>query len=70
MLLGRTAPVGGAAPLVVLSGLAVVVWAGDMIRLYRQRISALVWLGLLIVPPAVIVAATVTLHGLPPSIWK
>src|SRR5256885_17090620 len=32
-----------------------------MIRLYRQRISALVWLGLLVVPPAVIVAATVTL---------
>jgi len=61
VLLGRTAPVGGAAPLVVLSGHAVVVGAGDMIRLYRQRISALVWLGLLLVPPAVIVAATVTL---------
>src|SRR5688572_31240636 len=61
VLLGPTAPVGGAAPLVVLSGLAVVVAAGDMIRLYRQRISALVWLGLLLVPPAVIVAATVTL---------
>ena len=61
VLLGRTAPVGGAAPLVVLSGLAVVVAAGDMIRLYRKRISALVWLGLLLVPPAVIVAATVTL---------
>jgi 4-amino-4-deoxy-L-arabinose transferase-like glycosyltransferase len=61
VLLGRTAPVGGAAPLVVLSGLAVIVAAGDMIRLYRQRISALVWLGLLLVPPAVIVAATVTL---------
>ena len=61
VLLGRTAPIGGAEPLVVLSGLAVVVAAGDMIRLYRQRISALVWLGLLVVPPAVIIAATVTL---------
>ncbi|TMJ02768.1 MAG: glycosyltransferase family 39 protein [Alphaproteobacteria bacterium] len=61
VLLDRTTPVGGAAPLVVLSGLAVVVAAGDRIRLYRQRISALVWLGLLLVPPAVIVAATVTL---------
>src|SRR5439155_1029170 len=61
VLLGRTTPVGGTAPLVVLSGLAVVVAAGDTIRLYRQRISALVWLGLLVVPPAVIVAATVTL---------
>ena len=61
VLLERAAPVGGAGPLVVLSGLAVVVAAGDMIRLYRQRISALVWLGLLVVPPAVIIAATVTL---------
>src|SRR3954468_22704522 len=54
-------PVGGSAPLVVLSGLAVVVAAGDMIRLYRQALSPAVWLGLVIVPPAVIVAATVTL---------
>jgi hypothetical protein len=45
----------------VLSGLAVIVAAGDVIRLYRQRTTALVWLGLLVVPPAVIVAATVTL---------
>ena len=61
VLLGRTAPVGGAAAIVIFSGLAVIVLAGDVIRLYRQRISALVWLGLLVVPPAVIVAATVTL---------
>ena len=61
VLFGRLAPVGGAAPIVILSGLAVIVAAGDLIRLYRQRIGALVWLGLLVVPPAVIVAATVTL---------
>ncbi len=61
VLLDRSAPVGGAGPIVVLSGLAVIVAAGDTIRLYRQRISALVWFGLLVVPPAVIVAATVTL---------
>jgi 4-amino-4-deoxy-L-arabinose transferase-like glycosyltransferase len=61
VLFGRTAPIGGAAPLVSLSGLAVIVVAGDVIRLYRQRVGALVWLGLLVVPPAVIVAATVTL---------
>ena len=61
VLLDRPAPVGGAGPIVVLSGLALIVAAGDTIRLYRQRISALVWLGLLVVPPAVIVAATVTL---------
>jgi hypothetical protein len=61
VLVGQTTPVGGAAPWVVFSGLAIIVAAGDRIRLYRQRISALVWLGLLVVPPAVIVAATVTL---------
>lgn len=61
VLLDRSSPVGGAGPIVVLSGLSVIVVAGDTIRLYRQRISALVWLGLLVVPPAVIVAATVTL---------
>lgn len=61
VLFGLPAPVGSAGPLVVLSGLAVIVAAGDVIRLYRQRTAALVWLGLLVVPPAVIVAATVTL---------
>ena len=61
VLFERRSPIGGAGPLVVLSGLVIVVAAGDIIRLYRQRISALVWLGLLVVPPMVIVAATVTL---------
>jgi hypothetical protein len=61
VLFGLPAPVGSAGPLVVLSGLAVIVAAGDVIRLYRQRTAALVWLGLLVVPPAVIVAATVAL---------
>jgi hypothetical protein len=61
VLLGRAAPVGGAGAIVIFSGLGVIVLAGDVIRLYRQRTSALVWLGLLVVPPAVIVAATVTL---------
>jgi hypothetical protein len=60
-LIGSPTPVGGTAPLVILSGLAIVVAAGDTIRLYRQRTGALVWLGLLLVPPAMIVAATVTL---------
>jgi hypothetical protein len=61
VLLGRPTLIGGAAPLVVLSGLAVVVAAGDRIPLYRQRISALVWLGLLLLPPAIIMTATVAL---------
>lgn len=61
VLLEQPAPIGGSGALVVLSGLAVVVAAGDTIRLYRQRIGALVWLGLLVVPPAMIAAATLTL---------
>jgi hypothetical protein len=60
-LLGSRAPIGGAAPVVILSGLAIVVAAGDVIRLYRQRTGALVWLGLLVGPHAMIAAATVTL---------
>ncbi|MGC1777555.1 MAG: glycosyltransferase family 39 protein [Xanthobacteraceae bacterium] len=60
VILGRTAPIGGAAPLVVLSGLALVVAAGDSIALYHQRILGFTWTGLLIAPalfvPILIVA--------------
>jgi hypothetical protein len=59
VLLGKPAPIGGAAPVVVLSALAIVLAAGDTIRLYRERTVALVWLGLLAVPPAMIAFATV-----------
>jgi hypothetical protein len=47
---GRHSPIGGAAPLVVLSGLAIVIAAGDSIALYHQRILGFAWAGLLIVP--------------------
>jgi hypothetical protein len=50
VVLGRALPVGGAAPLVVLSGLALVIAAGDSIVLYHQRILGFAWAGLLIVP--------------------
>ena len=43
-------PVGGLAPLLVLSGLATVVAAGDAITLYHQRILGYAWAGLLVVP--------------------
>src|SRR6185295_13154630 len=43
--LGNRTPLGGTAPLVLLSGLAIVVAAGDTIRLYRERTAAAVWLG-------------------------
>ena len=50
VVLGRALPVGGAAPLVVLSGLALIIAAGDSIALYHQRILGFAWAGLLIVP--------------------
>ena len=50
VLLGRALPAGGAAPLVVLSGLALVIAAGDSIALYHQRILGFAWAGLLVVP--------------------
>jgi hypothetical protein len=47
---GQGLPLGGAAPLIVLSGLAIVVLAGDSIELYHQRILGFAWAGLLLVP--------------------
>jgi hypothetical protein len=61
VLFNRTAPVVGAGPLVILSGLAVILASGDAIKLYRQRIGSLVWLALLVGPPAIIVGATLSL---------
>jgi Dolichyl-phosphate-mannose-protein mannosyltransferase len=60
VLIGRPVPIGGAAPLVVLSGLAVVIAAGDHIQLFHQRILGFAWAGLLIVP-AVFVPFAITL---------
>jgi hypothetical protein len=50
VVIGRSVPIGGAAPLVVLSGLLVVITAGDSIALYHQRVLGYAWAGLLIVP--------------------
>ena len=47
---GQALPIGGAAPLVVLSGLAVVIIAGNSIELFHQRILGYAWAGLLLVP--------------------
>ena len=51
VLLGWSGPMGGIAPLLVVSGLAVVIAAGDAITLNRQHIVIAAWFGLLIVPP-------------------
>jgi 4-amino-4-deoxy-L-arabinose transferase-like glycosyltransferase len=51
---GRLGPLDRMAPLVVLSGLAVVVAAGDQVSLYRERMVSSTWLGLLVAPPVLI----------------
>ena len=50
VLLGRPLAIGSAAPLLVLSGLAVIIAAGDSFALYHQRVLGLAWAGLLIAP--------------------
>ena len=50
VLAGFSLPIGEAVPLLVLSGLAVIVVAGNSIELHHQRFLGLAWLGLLIVP--------------------
>jgi hypothetical protein len=54
---GRLGPLDRVAPLVLLSGLAVVVVAGDRVALYREAMVSSTWFGLLLVPPAIVVAA-------------
>jgi Dolichyl-phosphate-mannose-protein mannosyltransferase len=50
VVIGAPLPIGGAAPLVVLSGLAVVVAVGDSIALFHQRVLGYAWAGLLVIP--------------------
>jgi hypothetical protein len=54
VLLGRPLPIGGTAPLVVLSALGVILLAGESIKFYHQRILGFAWAGLLIVPAALV----------------
>jgi hypothetical protein len=61
---GSPGPVGGIAPLVVLSGLAVVIAAGDAIALSHQRGVIATWFGLLLIPPALAVLALLILPWL------
>ncbi len=50
VLVGQKLPIGGAAPLVVLSGLGIMLAASDSIALYHQRVLGFAWSGLLLVP--------------------
>lgn len=51
----------GAGVLVVMSGLAVVVAAGDAIMLHHQRVLGIAWFALLLFPPFAAAAAVVVL---------
>ena len=53
---GRLGPLGDVAPLLVLSGLAVITAAGDRVLLYRERLVSSAWAGILVVPPLIAVA--------------
>jgi|RhiMetdeSRZDD1v2_1073273.scaffolds.fasta_scaffold106403_2 dolichyl-phosphate-mannose-protein mannosyltransferase len=64
VLIGWSGPVGGIAPLVILSGLLVIVAAADGIVFSRQHVVIAAWFGLLIIPPIMTVAALVILPWL------
>jgi 4-amino-4-deoxy-L-arabinose transferase-like glycosyltransferase len=53
-IVGEQSLVGGTAPLVVLSSLAAVIAAGDIIRMHRQRTVGTFWGILLLSPPALV----------------
>ncbi len=58
---GRIGPMQRLAPLVVLSGLALVVAAGNRILLYRERLVSSAWVGLLVAPPVLMVLGIILL---------
>jgi hypothetical protein len=61
VLVGDRQPIGGAAPLLLLSGLAIVAVAGDSIKLHHQRILGFAWAALLLVPALFVPAAIVVM---------
>jgi hypothetical protein len=58
---GQSEPVGGEGALVVLTALALIVAAGNVIRLYRQRAASLTWVALLFVPPILAAVSVIVL---------
>src|SRR4029078_5856270 len=61
VLAGFRLPIADAAPLLLFSGLAVVVFAGDTIELHHQRLLGLAWLALLVAPAVLMPLAIVVL---------
>jgi len=64
VIIGIPGWIAGIAPLVILSGLAAVMIAGNDITLVRQHILIAAWLGLLLVPPIMAAGATVVMPWL------
>jgi 4-amino-4-deoxy-L-arabinose transferase-like glycosyltransferase len=60
-LSGRLGPLERIGPLVLLSALAVIVAAGDQVRIFRERMVSSVWLGLLTLPPILVVLGVLIL---------
>lgn len=60
-LSGQAWSLANAGPLVVFSGLAIILAAGGRIRLYRQRLLSAAWIGLLVGPPVIVALAVVML---------
>jgi 4-amino-4-deoxy-L-arabinose transferase-like glycosyltransferase len=60
-IFGQVQPLGGAGALVLLSGLAVIVLAGDVIGLNRQSAAGWTWAALLVGPPILAIATILLL---------
>ena len=60
VVFGERGLYGGTAPLVVLSGLAAVVFAGDAISIHRQHIVSALWASWLVAPPVLAALAVLT----------
>jgi hypothetical protein len=58
---GRLGPLASLAPLVLLSGLAVIIAAGNQVLLYRERLVSSAWLGLLVAPPLLVTFSLVVM---------
>jgi hypothetical protein len=64
VLIGIPGWIAGVAPLIILSGLATIIIAGDHITLVRQHILIAAWLGLLVVPPIMAAGTAVVMPWL------
>jgi hypothetical protein len=61
VILDLGVPTGAAAPLLILTGLACIVVAGEQIELRHQHILGYAWIGLLLVPAFLVLAAILVL---------